>query len=210
VDEFLPELARFTRDRLANLKPERESQWLAGLVVDFRFTKSRRGEPIALIQLDDRSARFEISLFGKEYEQHRELLVKNSILVFDCLVSIDDYNGTMRGRGREVLTLDQARARFARSLDLRLRHDALTPDFMSALERQLQAHRAPPAVSSEAADGGHRPAPAGCPVRIFYERRGVRGTLVLGDQWRVMPSQPLLQALQEEFGRSAVALCYQS
>ncbi len=210
VDEFLPELARFTRDRLANLKPERESQLLAGLVVDLRFMKSRRGEPIALIQLDDRSARFEVSLFGKEYEQHRELLVKNSLLVFDCLVSIDDYNGTMRGRGREVMTLDQARARYARSLDLRLRHDALTADFLHVLERQLQAHRPPPAPPAASPDGSQKQAAAGCPVRIFYERRDVRGTLVLGDPWRVLPSQALLQALQEEFGRSAVALSYQS
>ncbi len=135
--------------------------------------------------------------------------MKNSILVFDCLVSIDDYNGTMRGRGREVMTLDQARARFARSLDLRLRHDALTADFLQVLERQLQAHRPLPAPSTPLHENGQRPPPAGCPVRIFYERRDVRGTLLLGESWRVLPSQPLLQALQEEFGRSAVALSYQ-
>ena len=210
VDEFLPEIEQFTRDRLANLKPERESQHIAGLVVAIRTMKSKRGDTIAMIQLDDRSARFEVSLYGKEYEQYRNLLLKDSILVIDCFVSVDDYSGSMRGRARRVMKLDQARAHFARSLDLRLRQDVLAPDFLNVLETILQAHR--PLTPLQPASGDVPPegAAPGCPVRVFYERRDCRGCLVLGPQWQVQPGQLLLQRLQEEFGRACVALCYQS
>ena len=210
MDEFLPEIEQFTRDRLANLKPERESQHIAGLVVAIRTMKSKRGDTIAMIQLDDRSARFEVSLYGKEYEQYRNLLLKDAILVIDCFVSVDDYSGSMRGRARRVMTLDQARAHFARSLDLRLRQDVLAPDFLNVLETILQAHR--PLTPLQPASGDMPPegAAPGCPVRVFYERRDCRGCLVLGPQWQVQPGQLLLQRLQEEFGRACVALCYQS
>jgi DNA polymerase-3 subunit alpha len=115
IDEYLPELKQLTRDRLANLRPERESQWVAGLLVSTRTMRSKRGDNIAFITLDDRSGRLEISLFAKEYEQFRELLQKDAILVVDCQVSMDDFKGAMRGRAREVLNLTQARQRFAKA-----------------------------------------------------------------------------------------------
>jgi DNA polymerase-3 subunit alpha len=210
VDEFLPEIEQFTRDRLANLKPERESQHIAGLVVAIRTMKGKRGDTIAMIQLDDRSARFEVSLFGKEYDQFRNLLLKDAILVMDCFVSVDDYSGSMRGRARNVMTLDQARALFARSLDLRLRHDVLAPDFLKVLETILQSHRPLEPVQPVNGEALSEGSATGCPVRIFYERRDCRGCLVLGQQWQVLPGQQLLQRLQEEFGRASVGLCYQS
>lgn len=211
IDEFLPEIDQFTRDRLANLKPERESQCIAGLVVAIRTMKSKRGDTIAIVQLDDRTARIEVSVFGKEFEQSRDLLLKDRILVIDCFVSVDDQTGGLRGRARHVMTLDQARVQFARSLDLRLRQDALSPDFVQVLGGILQAHR--PQAASSPAPGSDAPAATqvtGCPVRVFYERRDCRGTLLLGPEWHVQPGQALLQRLQEEFGRPCVMLGYKA
>ncbi|MCB1665218.1 MAG: DNA polymerase III subunit alpha [Pseudomonadales bacterium] len=238
IDEFLPELSRMTRDRLANLKPERESQLVAGLVVSTRTMKSKRGDTIAFVVLDDRSARLEVSVFGKEYEQFRDLLQKDSILVIDCTVSVDDFSGALRGRARHIVGLDQARALFAASLELHLHQETLLPDFPVVLTRILEAHRCTAAAPTTGATGGantggggfareqmRTPAgeengkgrppsslarPAGaCPVRIHYERRDSRGCLELGEEWRVLPSQELLHRLQEEFGRGRVKLSYQ-
>ncbi len=224
IDEFLPELGRMTRERLVNLKPERESQLVAGLVVSTRTMKSKRGDTIAFVVLDDRSARLEVSVFGKEYEQFRDLLQKDAILVVDCVVSVDDYSGAMRGRARHIVNLDQARALFARSVELHLQADSLLPDFAASLTRILEAHRASDAedevgraIPDEKADRDGKTRPpsslagqqSSCPVRVFYERRGSRGCLQLGSQWQVKPSQELLHRLQEEFGRGRVKLSYQ-
>ena len=222
IDEFLPELGRMTRDRLANLKPERESQLVAGLVVSTRTMKSKRGETIAFVVLDDRSARLEVSVFGREYEQFRDLLQKDAILVIDCFVSVDDYSGAMRGRTKHIVGLDQARALFAKGLELHLHSDYLMPDFTQSLTRILEAHRqvdvVPEALQSQGAperEGKKRTpsslaqAHSACPVRIYYERRGSKGCVQLGEQWSVLPSQALLHRLQEEFGRARVRLNYQ-
>src|SRR5690606_9575468 len=83
IDEFLPELEKITRERLANLKPERESQLIAGLVVGVRPMKNKRGETFAIVTLDDRSGRLDVTLYAREFEQFREVLRKDSILVLD-------------------------------------------------------------------------------------------------------------------------------
>src|SRR5690606_5643466 len=71
----------------------------------------------------------------REFEQFREVLQKDSILVLDCIVSIDDYNdsGEMRGRARYVMSLDEARQRHACSLDLHLQQSFVPPDFTRLL-----------------------------------------------------------------------------
>src|SRR5690606_38877028 len=232
VDEFLPELEKITRDRLANLKPERESQLVAGLVVATRTMKNKRGDTIAFVTLDDRSARLEVSVFAREYEQFRELLQKDSIVVIDCNVSVDDYNGDsgeMRGRARYVMSLDEARQRHARSLDLHLQHDFMPPDFnrllanilgdQQAVQPRLLRNPLPPPRQRGAANAGYddqfAASPAEtqelvgpCPVRVHYQRRDAKGTLLLGPQWAVFPTQDLLQRLLEEFGRGRVVLNY--
>ncbi len=221
IDEFLPELGRMTRDRLANLKPERESQIVAGLVVSTRTMKSKRGDTIAFIVLDDRSARLEVSVFGKEYEQFRDLLQKDSILVVDCSVSVDDYSGSMRGRAKHIVGLDQARALFASSVELHLHSDYLMPDFPAGLTRILESFKVelepalptPEPVPNEREGKGRAPSSlasgkSSCPVRIYYERQGSKGCVQLGEDWAVKPSQALLHRLQEEFGRARVKLSY--
>jgi DNA polymerase-3 subunit alpha len=230
IDEFLPELGHIARDRLANLKPEREYQLVAGLVVSMRTMKSKRGETIAFVVLDDRSARLEVSLFAKEYEQFRDLLQKDTILVVDCQVSVDDYSGAMRGRARGVMSLDEARQRCAQFLDLYLHKDFLAPNFTAQLARILETQRADLAPVPKLAS---KPAPAaqrgrnqaaqppmgseaeqatvrGCPVRIFYDRSDSKGVLLLGPQWAILPTQTLLHRLQEEFGKTRVVLNYKS
>ena len=229
IDEFLPELGHIARDRLANLKPEREYQLVAGLVVSTRTMKSKRGETIAFILLDDRSARLEVSLFAKEYDQFRDLLQKDAILVVDCQVSVDDYSGSMRGRARSVMSLDEARQSCAQYLDLYLHRDFLPADFTPQLARILEPRRAALAAAPiapkrvPAGRQGERnqtvesPLEAqsdqkarGCPVRIYYDRGDSKGVLLLGAYWSVLPTQELLHRLQEEFGKTRVVLNYKN
>ncbi|MDT8428642.1 MAG: DNA polymerase III subunit alpha [Pseudomonadales bacterium] len=200
IDEYLEELQHLSRNRLAQLKPERESQLVAGLLVGMRTMRSKAGDSIAFITLDDRSARLEISLFAKEYEQYRELLQKDTILVVDCQVSVDDYSGDMRGRARQVMTLREARQRFARHMTLRLDRARLATGFAEQLASILQPYRVP--VSE------HEEEVPGCPVQIYYQRPGISGCIKLSTDWSVRPEQDLLVRLHEELGRQNVVLDY--
>ena len=60
IQEYEQELRQFCRRRLNDLKAAKDPQWIAGMVVNVRMTKSRRGVPMCFVQLDDRSARIEV------------------------------------------------------------------------------------------------------------------------------------------------------
>lgn len=238
IDEFLEELSQLTSDRIANLRPQRGSQLVAGLLYNVRTMRSKAGDTIAFLTLDDRSGRLEVSLYAKEYEKFRDLLSKDAILVVECIVSVDDYTGGSRGRARQVMTLDQARERCAHRLALRLKFNSLESDFCQHLAKILAPYRRrqdreEPVASERATngadlldasaseqanfDGASNGASAdgaeggsGCTVVVHYERADSTGCIMLGQDWVVSPADDLIQKLRLEYGRDKVNLNYRS
>ena len=222
IDEYLPELAYVTKDRIAHLRPERGTQLVAGLLHGFRTMKSKAGDTIAFLTLDDRSGRFEVSLFAKEYEKYRELIQKDLILIVECTVSVDDYTGGMRGRAKQLMTLDEARKKFARRLALNLNSSGLQSGFCQHLENILAPYRKEPeelevpaeaeAAGADRQNGnGQAPAsttPDGCQVVVNYQRPGAKGDIIFPNTWIVSPTDDLLQRLRMEYGKDQVELDY--
>lgn len=226
IDEFIDELSHITKDRLVNLRPERGPQTVAGVLHDIRTLKNKAGDTFAFLVLDDRSARFEVSLFAKEYELHREMLQKDVIMVVECTVSVDDFSGGMRGRGKSVMTLSEARKQHAHRVALNLEAESLGGDFCEHLARILEPYRKSqqqPVGPQLAAAGGSGPHPAAqppglaqaeasedgaCEVMVRYRRAGSIGCIMLGEEWAVSPSDDLIQRLRLEYGRDKVVLSY--
>ncbi len=50
----------------------------------------RRPNRVTLI-LDDRSARLEVSLYEEVFQQHRDIIVKDAILIVDGTLRFDDF-----------------------------------------------------------------------------------------------------------------------
>ena len=219
IDEFLPELEKISRNRLADLRPERGTQLVFGLVHGFRTMKSKAGGTIAFVTLDDRSGRFEVSLFARQYEKYRDLVLHDEILLVECSISTDDYNGGMRGRARQLMTLDEARKKFAWRLELNLKADTLRSDFCRHLAQMLEPYRGPATrlATAEATgtDGETHisaaeapPAQQGCQVVVKLERATSRGNIVFGRDWVIQPAADLLQKLKTEYGQDRISLDY--
>ncbi len=238
IDEFLPELSHITKDRLVNLRPERGPQTVAGVLHSIRTMKNKAGDTIAFLVLDDRSARLEVSLFAKEYEKYRETLQKDLIMVVECTVNVDDYSGGMRGRGKSVMTLSEARKRYAHRVALNLQAESLSSGFCEHLARILEPYRKPnvhpasvepvsslPAAGVDRSSGqnegrsvnfgnnGQLQSPAeaeapGCQVMVRYQRSDSIGCIMLGQEWTVSPADDLIQRLRLEYGKDKVVLSY--
>ncbi|MGV3591083.1 MAG: DNA polymerase III subunit alpha [Gammaproteobacteria bacterium] len=225
INEYLPELKQITRNVIADLKADKAPQLVAGLIHDVRTMKSKRGDTIAIITLDDRSGRIEASLFGEVYLQCRELLRKDSVVVVEGVVGVDEYNGNgqLQIRARRVLALQDARCQLARRLSLTLQHEGLTVESLPALEAILAAHRMQSVAANGAAGsrvaqagGPHEHAarneaartPAGCEIVLHLQRADVQGIINFGSAWRVQPDAELLQKLRDNYGKANVALQY--
>ena len=192
IDEYEKELRQFVRSRIVDLKADFNHQTIAGLVVDLRTMKNKRGDTMAFLTLDDRSARIEISLFSEAFEEAREKISKGAILVVEGKVSFDDYSGQLKVRGNTVRTLLDARQSNVKALKLTLKIADFngSSDFTSEFKRLLEPSRL----------NGR------CPVLIDYQRDDAKGQLRLGSEWQVQPSDELIQRLKDRFGNDSVWL----
>ena len=204
IDEYEKELRQFVRKRINDLVADKGNQLMAGLVVAMRTMKNKRGDTMAFVTLDDRSARIEVTLFADAFEEVREKISKDAILVVEGQVTFDDYSGQLKVRGKSVKTLLEARQSHISALRLQLcEADFVEQRAVSNGSYQPQAFDISlKQLLEPSLQGGNTP------VLIDYQREGACGQLVLGDQWQVQPSDELIQRLKERFGDGAVSLAF--
>ena len=102
---------------------------IAGLILEVRIRLTKRGSKIATIILDDGSARLELVAYTEVYEQYREMLLAEHIVVISGGLSFDDFAGQNRVSIETVLTVEQAREKFAKNILVELtEHSDLTTD----------------------------------------------------------------------------------
>ncbi len=166
---------------------------VAGLVASLRIRNANRGGRIGFVTLDDGSGRLEIRIFPEVYEQHRQLIAEDAVLVVQGTLGWDEFNQTTRLNVERVLDLDGARTEYARCLWLRLDAQYVTMDMLRQLEKILTEHRA---------EGR-------CTVWMEYASSRARVELAFGARWRIRPSEDLLKRLRELAGIQWVQVRYE-
>ncbi|RMD71183.1 MAG: hypothetical protein D6819_02345, partial [Gammaproteobacteria bacterium] len=184
---FEKELAHFTTASLAGLRPDQGNVVVAGWVVGLRTMNTKRGGRLAFLTLDDRSARLEVSVFPEVFQQYRELIAKDRLLVVQGKIGADDYTGGLKVVAEHLYDLDRARGQWARRLVIQC--DASLD--IDALASVLAPFREGP-----------------CPVVLDYRQERARASILLGKEWRIYPREALLQALREQWGPDRVSIHY--
>lgn len=195
IDQYEEELSHFTSCRICDVKPGNsrdQKSIVAGLVLAIRTMKNKRGDKMAFLTLDDKSGRLEISIFADVFEQYRDLLIKDAVLVAEGDVSMDDFSGGLKMVVRKLFSIGQARENFARIVTVQLKQPQINASTIGQIKSLLEPYR----------QQGE------CRIRIDYENAGARGTMLLGDQWKVAPRQDLLKKLGAAFGERALAVQY--
>ncbi len=190
IDEYEGEVRRFARQRIIDLKPARDSQTVAGLIVALRVMKNKKGDKMGFITLDDRSGRIEASLFAEAFASAQALLQTDALVVVEGEVSNDDFSGGLRLRAKRVMSLEEARTGLAESLRLKLAGSALKGDRLRWLAELCGRHR------------------GACPITLDYTGEAAKALLQFGEGWRIDPADSLIQALRDQFGRDNVFLHY--
>ncbi|KDN28258.1 DNA polymerase III subunit alpha [Vibrio fortis] len=191
VNAYIKELAKYTSCRLKDATPTRRDQSLtiAGLVIAARVMTTKRGTRIGLMTIDDRSGRMEVMLFSDALERYAELLEKDKIVVVSGQVSFDDFNGGLKMSAREVMDLGSAREKYARGLSISIDQSQINGQFFERFSQILEPYRA-----------------GTVPVNVYYQRADARARLTLGTEWRVTPSDTLIDELKQLLGNSQVEL----
>jgi DNA polymerase-3 subunit alpha len=159
---------------------------VAGLVLEIR----RRPNRVTLI-LDDRSARLEVGLYEETFQQYRDIIVKDAILIVEGSLRFDDFIEAWRLQAKTLMDIDRARERFARRLWLRWPEQFDGPTGMQRFEDMLKPYLKGP-----------------CGVSVVVNRAEYCGRLNLADSWSVRPTRELLDKLSALVGRDGWYLVY--
>ena len=194
IDEYEPELSRLVSRKLVDIQPQRgRSQKMAGLIVDMRIKKTKKGDNLCILTLDDRSARMDITLFGDVYDSARSIINKDVVLIIEGEVAPDEYNGGVRARGQSVMSVTQARARHASHIEIQCDQQQLSNARIKTLKECLMK-------SQQSLDR--------ISIALRFQREDAEGDLRLGDAWQPEPSDEQIIALKELFGNAAVRLVW--
>ena len=191
IDEYHKELNHLVSARIADLRAEKGKQTVAGLVVAFRVMKTKRGDTMAFITLDDRTGRIECAVFADTYNEFRDKIVKDAMLVVEGQVSVDEYSGGLKMRIDKVTDLTEAREANVAGIKLNLSADSLPLNFERQLRETLQEHR----------DGK-------CQVMVKYHKANIVGEYRFDQSWCVRPTDALMESLRTLYGPKSVELVY--
>ncbi len=187
ITPYLPELAQLVRAaRLSAVKPTEKKQTVrvAGWVIDLRIN-TKRGR-MAFITLDDSTARMEVKIYSELYATARDLLVKDTLLIVEGEVRVDDYNDGYTMTAKKIYTLETAREQKANRLELSVstqNSNELAQKLVATLTPHLQGQ---------------------CRVFINYQHQEARIELRLDDNWKVKPNTSLIDELKGLLGEDSV------
>jgi DNA polymerase-3 subunit alpha len=200
IDRFEADLPRFVSARIADLISEKplpaadtgrgfdrgRPTSIAGLIDEVR----KRGPRVSLV-LDDRSGRIEVTLFEEVYQQHRDLIAKDAVVLVEGLLRFDEFSDAWRLAARRLSDLYKLREQQARRLVLRWPGQTDSAALVTRLADVLTPWR-----------NGQ------CQVTIEYCGERASAALNLGPEWAIRPGRELLEQLEGLVGRDGVRLRY--
>ncbi|WP_455482857.1 DNA polymerase III subunit alpha [Haemophilus parahaemolyticus] len=195
IGRFLKELAHYAPVRLNELQPTFRGQnaTVAGMVVGYRVAVTKRGSRIGIATIEDRSGKLDITLFSEALETYGDLIEKDGIIIATGSIQFDDFSGGLKMSAREIMTLDDARTRNAKSLALAINQEQLDAKFVKELTACIAPYK----------EGT-------LPLHFYYQSEQGRALLKGGVEWRVTPSEQMLVELRTLLGESAVELEFEN
>lgn len=190
LNRYLNELSNFTTCRIAELHPsEHPNARVAGIITNIRIRQTKRGDRIAIFSLDDGTAQIETVCFSEAFLKFRPMLIEDQLIIVEGEVSIDDFSNSPRIVCRELYPMDQARSKFAKSLQINLPADKSLN--MQQLKQLLTQHV-----------GGT------CGIILRYIKDGIQTDIRLGRSWLIKPTDALLECIEDQLAIKDVEIIY--
>jgi len=186
-DAYEKEVRQFVRAKISSLEPSRDPRSLAGIITGIRVQMTQRGK-LLIVSLDDGSGTVDVTVYGELAEPNKAFFKEDELLIVQGKVSEDRFNGGLRISAEKVMDIGAARIQYGQRVVVSL-DKAVDPAY---LRDTLSSYRQP----------------QGLPFVMKYVQSGVGCEVMLGDSWRVVPSDGLQSSLKESFGQEAVVVEY--
>ncbi|MBP9904948.1 MAG: DNA polymerase III subunit alpha [Rhodoferax sp.] len=201
-DEVAPEVRRFAKREIGDLLDTREPQLLAGIVTDFRVINGQRGK-LALFKLDDKSGLIDARAEESLINAHKGLFKDDELIIVMGKVQPDRFSGGLQLTVQQVWSLEAARCRFGKHLQVRLAPSQRLPD-VARLLKDFPAQR----ETTEQGELWH-----GLGVRLKLHCVGVDGAasaeMQLDERARFYPSDAALASWWAQAAPGSTEIIYE-
>jgi DNA polymerase-3 subunit alpha len=202
---YREEIGRFVRTSLRSLAASAESeggtrtQLIAGVVESVRVQRTQQGRMV-IVNLSDGTATQELTVYNEVFDQYRELVKEDAVIVAEAKVrsvrrSVGEEGETVFTRitAERIYDVAGARSRFARGVRLSMNGEASSSGAAATatLKSLLEPYRNGP-----------------CPVAVCYRNGGASVEMQLGDNWRVNLDDALMKSLNEWLRPENVEVLY--
>ena len=192
LETYKKELAQFTKGAIKALRPEGgKIVTVAGLITDVRKIMTKRGRRMAVVVIEDHSSKIEVIVFSKLFDEKKQLLLKDQIIVIAGEVGVDDFSGGLRITADNIFSLEQARIKYGKALQLSMQATTIKTETVQALQKILKDHM-----------------PGPMPVKVSYQQQQAGAEIIFGKNWQVRPCNELLEQLESLFGVGMVNYVY--
>lgn len=171
---------------------ENQSTMIAGMVTMVRPIMTKAGRKMAVVAIEDRLSRVDITFFPEAYEKYHTILLDNAVLLIEGEVRLDDFSGGYRVQCTRCYSLAQVRQIFGKQLRLRLVAEKNKTADLAHLQKILQPFC-----------GGR------CIVVCEYQSATQIAEIQFGQAWQVKLQEPMLTQLRELLGMDAVEIRYE-
>jgi len=166
-------------------QPKRHTR-IAGLIADIK----KRGNRISII-LDDDTSRIEATLFNDKFQEFKEQLKKDTIVVIEGNLRFDEFSSAWQVNVDSIKDIHQMIELNAKNLIIELSEDQKNSHIFNNLKLCLD--------SSEAGF---------CEISINFNKSKAIARLDLGEKWSILPTKKLRDDLNHLLGRDSVKLSY--
>jgi DNA polymerase-3 subunit alpha len=163
-----------------------EPVMMAGVIYGVQLRNSRRGR-IAILTLDDGTARIEVVVFGELFHEKRAIVQEDQVIVVKGRIFNDEFSGGLRITADQMMDLAEIRAAYARLLRLNINGQADSARLKSILSQY----------------GGGQ-----CHVAIRYRNATGECDIRLPETCKVKVSAPLLDTLSDWLEEKNVEVVY--
>jgi len=190
LDEYKSELGQMNIQRLNAMRPTGKgvTARIAGIVSSMRKIKTKRGNMMMIIVLEDQSSKAEVTLFGETFDKYSSSLQVDQVVIMEAEINHDEYSGGLRVSAKEVLSLAEARERSVKSISLRVNQAQAERGLLNSLNQLLKQY------------------PGNCPVQFIYHTP--EGRVQLRSKILVRLEDDLLAELQRLLGEGNSELVF--
>jgi DNA polymerase-3 subunit alpha len=190
LNRYFKEISQFTTDKIVALHPgDYTNVTAAGIITNIRVRQTKRGDRIAIFSLDDGTGQIEVICFSEAFNKYRQIINADQIVILSGELSMDDFSNKPRISARELGTIDEAREKHAKYLQISI--DSGKPFNMEHLKKLLSTHL-----------GG------ACPIVLSYQNEGAEARITLGRTWLIKPTDQLLSSIHHDLALASAELIY--